>query len=110
MKTLHLGMIIIIIIGIIMISLTIVTSNHTNITVKTDFSDYANDQPITISGKVFDVNTKQPILIQVLYSNGKFYKSSEIQLINNTSLYSYNFQINPLHDGTYDFTVKAMYD
>ena len=110
MKTLHYSIIASIVISVIVISMIIVTSSHTNITVKTDLPDYANDQLITISGKVYDVKNNQPISIQILYPDGKIYKSIEIQLINNTSLYSYNFQINPLLDGTYDFTIKAMYD
>ena len=80
------------------------------ITVKTDWSSYANYSPITISGQVAPIQDISSVFIQIFYPNGEIYNSSKVTLISNSNLYSYQFKINtPMQIGTYDFTVKATY-
>lgn len=111
MKTLHLGIIVSIVsgIGVLITILLVLTSNQ--ITIKTDWSSYANSETISVSGQVNPVLSNEKVLIQAFYQNGELYNSTNISLIDNSNLYAYQFNIKPLGYGTTNiFTVKATYD
>jgi len=111
MKTLHLSIIVSILsgIGILIAILLVFTSNH--ITIKTDWSSYANSETISVSGQVNHVLSNEKVWIQVFYPNGELYNSTKVSLIDNSNLYACQFNIKPLGYGTTNiFTVKATYD
>ncbi len=109
MKTLHLSIIISIIAGLAVIGVVVSTTNPPNVTIKTDWPSYAGWPTITVSGKVESIQPHEKVMIQVFYPDGGLYNSSQIPLIDDSNLYSYQFTINPMKQGTYDFTVHATY-
>jgi|SRR5579864_1291261 len=109
MKTLHISIIIGIAISfVILASIFFISSNY--VSVKTDWSSYANGATITVSGEVKPIQDDNPVIIQIFYPDGELYKSTKVSLIENSNLYSYQFKIEkPMRIGTYDFMVKATY-
>ncbi len=96
--------------GMAVIGAVVSTSGPVYITVKTDWPNYVNDVSITVSGNVQPIQQPdQSVMVQVLYSDGKLYKSIPVPLIRGTNIYSQQFKIDSLQDGIYDFTVKASY-
>jgi hypothetical protein len=108
-KTLHLSIIISTIAGLAVIGIVISATNPPNVTIKTDWPSYAGWPTITVSGKVEPIQSHEKVLIQVFHSDGGLYNSSQVPLINDSNLYSYQFTIDPMKQGTYDFTVQATY-
>lgn len=108
MKTLHLS-IISAISGLAIIGIVVFTATPPNITIKTDWPSYADWSTITVSGKVNPIQPHEKVTIQVSYPDGGLYNSSQIPLIDDSNLYSYQFTINPMKQGTYDFTIHATY-
>lgn len=111
MKSLHFAIIAATVsgIGIMMAILLVSTSNQ--ITVKTDWPSYAGSGTISVSGEVNPKLSNEQVLIQIFYPNGELYNSTKVSLIDNSNLYSYQFDIKPLGYGTTNtFTVKATYD
>jgi hypothetical protein len=109
MKTLHLAIIISIIAGLAVIGVVVSTTNPPNVTIKTDWPSYAGSPTITVSGKVEPIQPHEKIMIQVFYPDGGLYNSSQISLIDDSNLYSYEFTIDPMKQGIYDFTIHATY-
>ncbi len=109
MKTLHLSMIISTISVLVIIGIIISLTGHPGITIKTDWPSYSGWSIITVSGKVESIQPLEKVLIQVFYPNGKLYNSSQIQLIKDSNLYSYQFAVDPMNQGTYNFVIHATY-
>jgi hypothetical protein len=109
MKTLHLSIIISTIAGLVVIGVVASTTSPSNVTIKTDWPSYAGWSTITVSGKVNPIQPHEKVMIQVFYADGALYNSSQIQLIDDSNLYSFQFTINPIKQGTYDFTIHATY-
>lgn len=109
MKTLHLSIIISAISVLVIIGMMISTIDHPGITIKTDWPSYSGGSTITVSGKVDSIQSQEKVLIQVFYPNGKLYNSSQIPLIENSNLYSYQFTVDTMYQGTYNFVIHATY-
>ncbi len=109
MKTLHLSIIISAISVLIIIGIMVSIVSHSGITIKTDWPSYSGGSVITVSGKVEPIQSQEKVLIQVFYPNGKLYNSSQIQLIDDSNLYSYRFTVDTMNRGTYNFVIHATY-
>ena len=111
MKTLHFAIIAGTVSGIGIMMTILLVSTPNQITVKTDWSSYAGSETISVSGEVNPKLSNEQILLQIFYPNGELYNSAKVSLIDNSNLYSYQFNIKPLGYGTTDvFSVKATYD
>lgn len=109
MKTLHLWMMVSTISVLVIIGILVSITGHSGITIKTDWPSYSGGSVITVSGKVESIQSQEKVLIQIFYPNGKLYNSSKIQLIDASNLYSYQFTVNPMNRGTYNFVIHATY-
>lgn len=109
MKTLHLSITISAISALIIIGIMVSITGYSGITIKTDWPSYSGGSAITVSGKVEPIQSQERVLIQVFYPNGKLYNSSRIQLIGDSNLYSYQFTVDPMNQGTYNFVIHATY-
>lgn len=109
MKTLHYSIIISAITVLVIIGIIVSIIGHPGITIKTDWPSYSGGSVITVSGKVESIQPQEKVSIQVFYPSGKLYNSSQIQLIDGSNLYSYQFTVNPIDRGTYNFVIHATY-
>lgn len=109
MRTLHYSIIISAISVLVIIGIIVSIIDHPGITIKTDWPSYSGGSVITVSGEVESIQPQEKISIQVFYPNGKLYNSSQIQLIDGSNLYSYQFTVNPIDRGTYNFVMHATY-
>lgn len=109
MKTLHLSIIISTISALVIVGIMVSITGHPGVTVKTDWPSYSGWSVITVSGKVEPIQSQEKVLIQVFYPDGKIYNSSKIQLIDDSNLYSYQFTMDPMNQGTYNFVIHATY-
>jgi|GEM_PF-3999784 hypothetical protein len=109
MKILHLSIMISVISVLVIIGIIVSITSNLGITIKTDWPSYSGGSVITVSGKVEPIQSQEKVLIQVFYPNGKLYNSSKIPLIENSNLYSYQFTVYPMNQGTYNFVIHATY-
>ena len=109
MRTLHYSLIISAISVLAIIGIMISITDHPGITIKTDWPSYSGGSVITVSGKVEPIQSQEKVSIQVFYPDGKLYSSSQIQLIDDSNLYSYQFTVDPMNQGTYNFVIHATY-
>ena len=109
MKIFHRSIIISAISVLVIIGIMVSITGHSGIKIKTDWPSYSGWSVITVSGKVEPIQSPEKVLIQVFYPNGKPYNSSQIQLIDDSNLYSYQFTVDPMNQGTYNFVIHATY-
>lgn len=109
MKTLYLSIIVSTISVLVIIGIMVSITSHPGITIKTDWPSYSGSSVITVSGKVEPIQSQEKVSIQVFYPSGKLYNSSQIQLIDDSNLYSYKFTVDPMNQGTYNFVIHATY-